>query len=282
MRNAAVETSITNNSNNVRVEKLSHNIVPAHIRAVSKVENWVLKNFYNLDPNTERIIEFYTYNDSDGVEFDFKCPNYKYDLVNCMYGDFVEACHNIGASLLNIYGIPGRYYYEVKVTLKYTEVNGNWNMSYVWEVLETDNPRCGLGKPYDRRDCSYLENTDSKLSIDGYDLSGNYKCLSEVLTSINNKTILVHSTQDAKSLLRVMRFLGVKVVMIDGDSKSNIPTSRAVFNKDTFGYKLKFVDGVPVVYIVGKSEILLTPPSNLMDIDEFIVGKSVQASMRYM
>ena len=68
--------------NNQRVEELSHNRISLPLRAISWAEKWFLQNVYGIDPASERIIRFYTYNDEDGTDFEFEVPSYKFDLTN--------------------------------------------------------------------------------------------------------------------------------------------------------------------------------------------------------
>ena len=271
---------ITLNENLSRVNQLSGNRVPWHLKAVSHVEKWVLKHLYNLNPESDRIVRFYTYNLQGTTTFDFKCPNYNYDTISCIYDDFIKVSHEIGTKICEIYGISGNYFYDVKISLIYEKHEKfGWTANYHWEILRTNNPRCVQGNPKDRKDCSYLVNKNSKLTIDGYTLNGIYKEFVDVLNDLVNKTIIVHSKSDAKSLLRVMKFLGVKSVVIGNKRYYNNPNTRGWFSKYTFGYRVGVEDGRTTLYAIRKRD-LPTDTRNLLDIDEFIVKRSFRAIMR--
>ncbi len=274
---------ITLKENLDRVERLSRNRVPWHLRMVGNVERWMLENIYKLDPTAERIVRFYTYNDEKGEDYDFKCPNYTYDLMSCLYDDFVEVAHEIGKIIQTSYGIAGRYYYDVKITLIYEKVGNpldgeEWDMRYTWKILGTDNPRCVAGNPFRRKDCYYLNNFNSKLTIEGYTLSGNYRELADVLNDLVNKTIIIHSTQDARALFRIMKFLGVKTVMFGNNSHYN-SVRRALFNKTTFSYRLDRIDNCTTLMAVRRRDLSVSP-QEVLDIDEFIVRRSIKARLK--
>lgn len=280
--NNVFDITLVENQN--RVTKLSRNRIPWHLRAVSKVERWVLRNIYKLDPTSERIIRFYTYNDENGEDFDFKCPNYTYDIMSYIYDDFVEICHEIGGELQRQYGITGRYFYDVKVTLMYERCGNpfdgyDWDVDYSWVILKTDNPRCVLGNPNMRKDCYYLNNFNSKLVIEGYTLSGNYKKFVDVMSDLIGKTLIVHSTADAKALLRILKFLGVSTVQIAGNPYYNNPDRRGFFSRNTYGYQLNRIDEQTVVCAVPKRELPVSV-CEVLDIDEFIIKRSLKAQLR--
>lgn len=281
-QNNVFDITLSENSN--RMKKMSHNRIPWHLRAISKVESWVLSNIYKLDTTSERIIRFYTYNDEKGEEFDFKCPNYTYDIMSCLYDDFVEVSHEIGEILQEQYGVVGRYFYDVKVSLTYERCGNpfdgyDWDMNYSWNILKTDNPRCVLGNPNIRKDCYYLNNFNSKLVIEGYTLSGNYKKLADILSDLVSKTIIVHSKSDAKAVLRIMKFLGVQQVSMGGKYYYNNPDSRAHFSKYRYGYQLDRIDGETVMCIIPRCDVPVTS-QEVLDIDEFIVKRSLKARLR--
>ncbi len=270
--------------NSEKVNKLSRNRIPWHLRTIGNVEKWMLKNIYNLDPTSERIIRFYTYNDEQGEDFDFKCPNYTYDLTSCLYDDFCETCNTVGKYIQEHFGVTGRYFYDVKVGLEYERIGSpvmgyEWNMNFDWEILDTDNPRCVLGNPSKRRDCYYLSNFNSKLTIDGYTLSGNYRKFSDVLSDLVSKTIIVHSKSDAKAILRIMKFLGVSSVQIGNKEHYNNPEIRGFFSRNTFGYQLDRIEDQTVICAIPKRH-LPVDTEFILDIDEFIVKRSLKARLR--
>lgn len=268
--------------NNQRVEELSHNHISLPLRVISWAEKWFLQNVYGIDPASERIIRFYTYNDEDGTDFEFEVPSYKFDLANCLYDSFVEVATEIGKSLMEQFGIVGRYFYDVKVSLSYQKENQKYVKNFWYEVLKTDNPRCVYGNPTHRKDCDYLNSPyKSKVTISGYTLSGNYKRLVDVLGDLATKTIIVHSKADAKAVLRIARFLGVDIISKGGAYYKNNPDKYALFSKRTFGYALGRENNQTVMYIVHKSQMPINP-NDLLDIDELIVKRSLRARIMDM
>lgn len=268
---------ITLNENSDRLERMSRNRIGWYLRAVGNVEKWFLKKFRGIDPTSERVIRFYTYNDEQGQDYDFKCPNYTYDLVSGLYDDFLEAAIEIGEYFQDNFGIAGRYFYDVKVSLNYEDNKA----THSWKVIKTDNPRCILGNPAYRKDCYYLNNFNSKLVIEGYFLSGNYKKLIDVLNDLVNKTIIVHSKSDAKALLRIMKFLGVHQVKIGEYYFYNNPDTKAKFSRTASGYQLSRIDEETVMCTVPY-RCLPTSTQEVLDIDEFIVRRSFKSKLRDM
>lgn len=268
--------------NNQRVEELSHNRISLPLRAISWAEKWFLQNVYGIDPASERIVRFYTYNDEEGTDFEFEVPSYKFDLTNCLYDSFVEVATEIGKALMEQFGVVGRYFYDVKVSLSYQKEDQKYVKNFWYEVLKTDNPRCVYGNPTHRKDCDYLNSPyKSKVTISGYTLSGNYKRLVDVLGDLATKTIIVHSKADAKAVLRIARFLGVDIISKGGAYYKNNPDKRALFSKRTFGYALGRENNQTIMYIVHKSQMPINP-NDLLDIDELIVKRSLRARIMDM
>lgn len=262
-----------------RMEELSHNRISLPLRVISWAEKWIMQNVYGLDPMTERIVRFYTYNDEEGADFEFEVPSYKFDLTSCLYDGFVETATEIGKALLEQFGVAGRYFYDVKVSLSYQKENQKYVRNFWYKVLKTDNPRCIYGNPAHRKDCDYLSSPNkSKVTISGYTLSGNYKRLVDVLGDLATKTIIVHSKADAKAVLRIARFLGVDIVSKGGAYYRNNPDKRAIFNKSTFGYALGRKNDQTIMYIVHKSQMPINS-NDLLDIDELIIKRSWRARL---
>ena len=46
--------------------------LPWYLRVQGKLERWYVSKIKGINPHNQRIIRFYTYNDEQGVEFDFK------------------------------------------------------------------------------------------------------------------------------------------------------------------------------------------------------------------
>lgn len=263
---------ITLNENFSRLEKMSRNRIGWHLRAASSVERWWLKSIKGIDPASERTIRFYTQGNN---KYEFKCSNYTYDLTSGLYDDFLEAAIEVGQYLQEHFGVDGEYFYDVKVTLSYEK----FSVSHTWEVIKTDNPRCALGNHKYRKDCRYLGNFNSKLVIEGYSLSGNYRRFADVLSDLVSKTIIVHSKSDAKALLRIMKFLGVQQVQIGNNQYYNSPDRRAYFSKLRYGYQLNIVDGETTICVVPQRN-LPVESYEIIDIDEFIVKRSIKSRLR--
>ena len=277
--------------NSHRMENLSRNRISWHLQAISWAEKWILKNIQGLDPASDRIIRFYTYNDEEGQDFEYEVPNYKFDLTSCLYDDFIKTSNEIGQMLQKNYGIKGRYFYDIKVSLEYTKINDQlynaadgvqYTLNYTWEILKTDNPRCIFGNPTYRKDCDYLKSAFSpKLMIEGYTLSGNYRKFVDILSDLFSKTIIVHSKADVKALMRIMKFLGVNHVMKGGKFYPNNPNKRAFFSKYVYGYQLGRVNGQTIICAVQSME-LPAHPDDILDIDELIVKRTLKSKLRDM
>lgn len=257
--------------------------LPWFLRLQSKIQSWWVRNIVGINPNTQRIIRFYTYNDEQGIDFDFKCPHYTYDYNSCLYDDFLEVCENIGETIQSMYGIPGNYYYDVKVTLEYVRegdpVNGyDWSMKHYYNILKTDNPRCVEGKNFIRKDCSYLRNCDSHLTICGYHLSGKYHRMSEVLEDLATKIIVIHSHSDAKAFLRIMKFLGVNHIQMGSHCRYNLPAKYGKLTRRFFGYYLTREDSDTIIHRMPTS--YYPTVSEVLDIDEFIIKRDLRARLR--
>lgn len=261
-----------------------HHILPWHVKTMANLERWYLNKLYDLNPDCDRIVRFYTFEDCEGRDYFFKCPNYCYDTFSNLYEDFVETSDEIGNRLTELFSVTGEYYYDVKITLNYFQTGNptdgyDWDMRYDWVVLKTDNPRCVLGSPIHRKNCSYLRNRNSSLEIRGYKLSGNYKKFSDALWDLSTKTIVVHSKTDAKKLLRVLRFLGVTSLDVNGVIKKNLPTKNNHFTRTTFGYGLYRVQNHMVACAIHKDN-LPANPQQFLDIDEFIVKQTIKSKIR--
>lgn len=268
---------ITLKENADRLERMSRNRIGWHLRAISTAEKWLLKTFTGIDPTSERVVRIYTYNDEKGQSYDFKCPNYTYDLTSGLYDDFLEAANKVGQHLQEHFGVVGRYFYDVKISLCYYD----GKVTHIWKVLKTDNPRCMLGNPHFRKDCYYLNNFNSKLVIEGYHLSGKYKRFVDVLGDLVSKTIIVHSTADAKALLRILKFLGITQVNIGDSYYYNNPDRRAYFCRIAYGYQVKRMYDQTVVSVQHRDE-MTTFSEDVIDIDEFIVKRDFKAKLRDM
>lgn len=257
--------------------------LPWYLRFQSNMEWWYVTKILRINPHSQRIIRFYTYSDVEGADWDFKCPRYAYDWDSCLYDDFLETCGEIGKALYEMYGVPGNYYYDVKVTLSYSQ-SGNpsdgydWEMEHSYVILKTDNPRCVEGKTYTRKDCSYLRNYDSHITICGYHLSGKYRKMVNVLEDLSDKIIVIHSHADAKAFLRIMKFLGVNHIRMGKYRRYNLPAKYGKLTNKFFGYYLTredsetIINRVPMIYHPTVSEVL--------DIDEFIVKRDLKARIR--
>ena len=254
----------------------SNNKVKKSIEVVSKIEKWYLKNFKKIDPMTERIVRFYTYSNQQGQDFEFECPTYKYDIIDCLYDEFVKVSQEVGKKIQTQFGggVPGKYYYDVKIVLSDSEF---W--FYGWEILKTDNPRCLFGNPMVRKNCSYITNQNSRLMIDGYYLSGNYKSFAGVLSELIGKTIVVHSKYDAKALLRILKFFGVGTVKVADSMYYNNPNKRCYFSRNAYSYRLAREGGQTVIRLIPKNELAVAW-WEVLDIDEFIVKRSLRARLR--
>lgn len=252
------------------------NYIPWYLTIKSRLEKWWLKNIKKLDPTTERIVEFYTYNDELGKDFDFECPKYTFDLSDSSYNDFIKTCCTIGEYLQKHYGIVGRYYYKVKITLDYQKVEGD--IKPEWKLLKTDNPRCALGNPRCKRDCNYVSNFNSKLVIEGYSLSGNYKQLDDILTDLSKKIVIMHSKYDSRAFLRIVKFLGVNTICIGDYFHYNSPVRYGVFSDNLYSYHLHRTN--KTVSVHTRDNLVLTAPENILDINEFIVKRSLKSKLR--
>lgn len=265
------------------------NIIPWHLKKMANLEKWWLRKFYHLNPECERIVRFYTECTDKVADYNFKCTNYTYDLFSCLYDDFVETSCEIGKKLMDLYeGVCGEYYYDVKISLQYFQsgspIDGyDWDMEYTWEIIETNNPRCVAGSARNRKDCSQFVNKSSRMEIEGYKLNGNYKRLVELLSDLTGKTVIVHSKFDASAFLRIVKYLGVEYVSINGKQKKNIPSKCGYFSERTFGYQLYMNPQTRQVAVMTVTKNNL--PSNcydLLDIDELIIKRSLKARLRDM
>lgn len=265
------------------------NIIPWHLKKMANLEKWWLRKLYHLNPECERIVRFYTECTDKVADYNFKCTNYTYDLFSCLYDDFVETSCEIGKKLMDLYeGVYGEYYYDVKISLQYFQsgspIDGyDWDMEYTWEIIETDNPRCVAGSARNRKDCSQFVNKSSSMEIEGYKLNGNYKGLVGLLSDLTGKTVVVHSKSDASAFLRIVKYLGVEYVSINGKQKKNIPSKYGYFSERTFGYQLYMNPQTRQVAVMTVTKNNL--PSNcydLLDIDELIIKRSLKARLRDM
>lgn len=257
--------------------------LPWYLRLQGKVERWYVSKVKGINPYNQRIIRFYTYNDEQGIDFDFKCPRYTYDYDSCLYDDFLEVCGEIRKAIHDMYGIPGNYYYDVKVTLEYSQVGNpldglEWTMEHYYDILKTDNPRCVEGKTYTRKDCSYLKNTDSHVTICGYHLNGRYHKFVNVLEDLADKIVVVHSHADAKAFLRIMKFLGVNHIRMGKARRYNLPAKYGKLTTKFFGYYLVREDSETVICRMPLS--YHPTVSEVLDIDEFIVKRDLKARLR--
>lgn len=260
-------------------------VVPWHVKARAKMETWYLRKFRKLDTSCERIVRFYTYNDEQGKDFEFKCPQYAYDQFSGLYDDTVEVCSEIGQQLQNFYGdISGRYFYDIKVSLTYLKTispfNGieEWENSYSCEIMNTDNPKCWMGNPKRRRDCRYLTSKASRLTIEGYHLNGRYTRMSEVLSDLVNKVIIVHSVRDARAVLRMLKFLGVHTIKVTKYHYNN-PNKYGAFSRNIFGYGICRENGETIAVVMPRSDLPVAP-DQILDIDELIVKRDLKARLR--
>lgn len=270
--------------NSRRMENLSRNRVAWHLQAISWAEKWIMKNIQGLNPASDRIIRFYTYNDQDGVDFEYEIPRYKFDLTSCLYDDFTKVSNEIGQMLLNNFGVAGRYFYDIKVSLHYTQDNcsyrQHYDMRYTWDFIKTDNPRCVFGNPANRKDCEYLKSDRTpKLVIEGYTLSGKYCKMADVLNDLANKTLVAHSRADVKALMRIMRFMGVSYVMRNGKFYRLKNNTKAYFSRQTFSYQLTRINNQTIMCAVPLNQ-LTVHPSDILDIDELIVKRTWKAKLR--
>lgn len=273
-------------SNTRRMENLSRNRVAWHLQAISWAEKWIMKNVQGLNPASDRIIRFYTYNDQNGQDFEYEIPCYKFDLTSCLYDDFTKVSNEIGQILLDNFGVIGRYFYDIKVSLHYIQADHptkeEYQMEYSWEFIKTDNPRCVFGNPTYRKDCEYLKSTrSSKLVIDGYFLSGKYNRMVDVLNDLANKTLIVHSKSDVKALLRIMKFMGVSYIMKAGKFYRLRNNSKGFFSKQVFSYQMARVNNQTVMCAVHINQ-LAAHTDDVLDIDELIVKRTWKAKIRDM
>lgn len=272
------------NDNLSRASKLSQGRISWFLCVKANIEKWWLKVIKKLDPLSERVVRIYTYNDETCKIYSFKCPYYTFDRTSYLYDDFSKICHKIGETLQRNYKILGKYYYDVKITLNYHTNNlisdTEWDMTYNWEVVKTNNPRCILGNSRHKKDCSYLVNFNSKLTIEGYSLNGDYKQFADVLSDLSDKVIIMHSKYDARAFLRIVKFLGVTTIYLGKKAHYNIPAKYGVFNKIVCGYYLDKVDDSVAVYTIHKNQIVSTNPENILDINEFIVKRSLKSKLK--
>lgn len=256
--------------------------LPWYLKTQGSIEKWVLRNVKGINPDNQRVVRFFTYNDEDGIDFDYKCPHYTYDYNSCLYDDFLEVCEEIGQTLHDIYGVPGNYYYDVKVTLDYVQdaddYDGDWKRTHCYVILKTDNPRCVEGRTRDRKDCSHLTDYNSHITISGYSLSGKYRRMVDILEDLSTKIVVVHSHQDARAFLRIMKFLGINHIRMGKHYRYNMPAKYGKLTKSFFGYYLEREDNETIVCRMHRS--YCPAVAEVIDIDEFIVKRTWKARMK--
>ena len=275
---------VTLQQNSIKLEKTSKQRLPWHLRAFSQVEKWWLDKVRGINPAAERLVRIYTYNDEEGMNYDYKVPNYTYDLSNGLYNDFLMVADEVGSIIFDTYNIPGRYFYDVLLNVNYDQcVTDDFQVeqrfTYGYRIIRTDNPRCSQGNPKYRKDCTYITDWDSHLTIEGYKLSGKYSNLAQVLKDLATKTVIVHSKSDAKALLKILKFLGVNHAYIGNKRRYNTPNQINLFSKYVYGYQLFREDGETLVDILRRDQIS-TGITDVMDIDELIIGKSLKARLK--
>lgn len=275
---------VTFEQNQIKTTKITRQRLPWHLRVISQIEKWYLNKVRGINPAAQRLIRVYTYNDEDGMNYDYSVPNYTYDLTCGMYDDFLVVADQVSSEIYDKFDIPGRYFYDVLLSVYYDQCDTNrftveQRFTYNYKIIKTDNPRCSLGNPKYRKDCSYIIDCDSHITIEGYKLSGKYTNFAQVLQDLATKTIIVHSKSDAKNLLKILKFLGIKHVYIGDRCKYNTPNKVNRFSRNVYGYQLFRQDNHIYVDILRK-DLISTLPTDVMDIDEFIVGKSLRARLR--
>lgn len=254
---------------------------------IGAAEMWVLENIKMTDPLSERVIRFCTYNDDTDWNFEYDVPRYAFDDACDVYDEFCEVSEHIGQFMLALWSnIRGNYYYDVRVSISYSNPEYKddyliYFIKYNWEILETDHPRILCSNAHTRRDCHWMRVPFrySRLSIEGYDINGQYRRFVDLLCELSNKTILVHSQSDVKALMRVFRYLGVKHLKKNDRFYVNNPYKRAFFSKFTPAYRLERIEGDWVLVALSLFDV----PSNteqVLDIDELIVYRSLKARLR--
>lgn len=274
-------------SNITKMGGKSRNRISWPILTISKAERWLVKKTKGIDLNTDRVLRFYTYNDMEHQDFEFIVPKYVSDLGTCLYSAFVKAGNVIGKTIRDEFGIKGAYQYDVQVTIESSEdflhndsdIIQN-NLSFSWRILRTDNPRCVFGDPTVRKDCSYLNQPlESKLTIDGYVLSGNYQEIMDVVSDLATRTVITHSQEDVLALMKITKFLGAVAVSNGPIVYKNEPHRVAHFSPDAFGFRLDKVDGRITLKAIRK-EVMNTAPEDVLDIDELIVRRSLSSILK--
>ena len=265
----------------------SHNCISWPIRTMIKAERWLIKKIRGIDLNTDRVLRFYTYNDRNHQDFEFIVPKYVSDLRTCLYSAFVKAGYAVGQIIKDEFGIKGTYLYDVQVTIESSEsfLHNNLgviqnNLSFSWQILRTNNPRCVFGDPTVRKDCSYLNQPlESKLTIEGYRLSGNYQDIMDVVSDLVTRTVITHNQEDVLALMKITKFLGATAVVNGHIVYKNEPHRVACFSPDAFGFRLDKLDGRVVVKTIRKG-VMNTAPEDVLDIDELIVRRSLSSILR--
>lgn len=274
-------------SNITKMGGKSRNRISWPILTISKAERWLVKKTKGIDLNTDRVLRFYTYNDMEHQDFEFIVPKYVSDLVTCLYSAFVKAGNVIGKTIRDEFGIKGAYQYDVQVTIEPSkdflyndsDIIQN-NLSFSWRILRTDNPRCVFGDPTVRKDCSYLNQPlESKLTIDGYVLSGNYQEIMDVVSDLATRTVITHSQEDVLALMEITKFLGAVAVSNGPIVYKNEPHRVAHFSPGAFGFRLDKVNGRITLKAIRK-EVMNTAPEDVLDIDELIVRRSLSSILK--
>ncbi len=100
-----------------------------------------------------------------------------------------------------------------------------------------------------------------------------------LLENMINNVVLVHSKLDAKAFLKISKFLGVKIIVFKDRTYTNVPTKSNHFSNQYFGYHIINHNGKAAVEIVN-ADVIRSGCYSLLDIDEFIVKRSVKARLQ--
>lgn len=227
----------------------------------------VVRLFTGYDSTTTRVVRFYVKNTQGTHERYFDCPYYlAFDPFIKVYKEFTQQCYALSTEIAKMMDVPGDYWYDIRLSIN----------NQGWTILKTNNPRCIWGDPIQRKDCSAFAKPVSYIHIFGYGLNSKYKNFLGILSDFGHKTIIVHNRRDMVALFKVMKFVGVSQIERFNKVYPNTPKTWRTLRTD-YGYHFGLCNGKLTAFAEPLRNHISSNPDYLMDIDEFIVKRSVKS-----
>lgn len=119
------------------------------------------------------------------------------------------------------------------------------------------------------------------MTINGYHLNAKYTNLVSLIKDMMDKAVLTRTQSEAKTLLRLMRYLGVNHLIYDVSSSNNLEMNIPHKGLKDHLYQVQVYDGELVATVtpmgMRKSALVVHP---FMLVGDIITRKSILASIR--